>query len=561
MKAFVTLTRLQLYLRLSALKPSHWLPKRINSLREWRPLLMGLVFVAVMGSMMGTVIFLADQMLTVFIQIQIPELLLSMVILLCMAATVIIGFFHVMSVLYFSRDSAFLAGLPVSSQSVMASKLAVVLLGEIGVAALIFLPVCVLYGIRTGQTTAFYLKALVTALFIPSLPLAVSTLLSTLLIRFSSLFRHRDRWAVIGGFALIALIVPFQMRLYGGIPQDADAGYFMQMFLNSRDRLEAITGSLPPVLWATSGVTGNSAQAMQDFALFVLSSAAALGLALLLCGKSFLQLSILQNEAFQKAKRRKLRASDFSLRRTPIMALFFREWQEILRVPAYALNGLVGIVMLPIMMVAFFLGSGSSGEMSELLTQLLRHAQGEQVMLLLTAAMAFGCTVNMAGATAVSREGKRFPFTRMIPVPFQTQLMAKQLFGFSINFLTCLSTAVTLMVLLPGQALYVTAALVMGLLFGFFTNALSLVLDVKHPRFDWRNETEAIKQNPMALVFMVLSMGVAFVLGFGVWGLYKLGVSLSLVSGLLALALALLAWAAYLVLLREADKSYAKIEM
>jgi ABC-2 type transport system permease protein len=243
------------------------------------------------------------------------------------------------------------------------------------------------------------------------------------------------------------------------------------------------------------------------------------------------------------------------------MALFFREWKEVLRVPAYALNGLVGIVLLPVMMVAFSLGSGSNGELSELLGQVLRQARGDLVMLVIAAAMAFVSTVNMAGATAVSREGKRFPFTRMIPVPYRTQLMAKQLFGFSINFLTCLTTLITMLILLPGQAFYMIAAFAMGLLFGFFANALSLILDVKHPRFDWRNETEAIKQNPMAILFMFLTWVVAFALGFGVWGLYSLGVSLSLVSWLLALVLALLALGSYYMLLREADNSYAKLEM
>ena len=139
--------------------------------------------------------------------------------------------------------------------------------------------------------------------------------------------------------------------------------------------------------------------------------------------------------------------------------------------------------------------------------------------------------------------------------------MAKQLFGFSINFLTCLTTLITMLILLPGQVLYVTAAFVMGLLFGFFANALSLILDAKHPRFDWRNETEAIKQNPMALLFMFLTWAIAFALGFGVWGLYSLGISLNLVSWLLALVLALLAGGAYFMLLRVADTSYAKLEM
>ncbi len=561
MSSFLVLLRMQLYLRLSAVKPSHWLPGRSKESRDWKPLLTGLIFLVLIASMVIMVLLLANGILSGLIQMKIPDLLLSMVIMVCMALTLLVGFFHVTSVLFFSRDSAFLSGLPVSSRTVMAVRLAVVLLGEMALTALIFLPVCVLYGIRTGQNALFYIKAVIVTPLIPCLPLAVATLLSSLLVRISSLFRHRDRWMVIGGFVLIALVIPLQMQFYSRIPEDPGADFFMRILADNRALLEGLLGGLPPVLWATAGITGQGEWSLLYLLLFVVASVVAAVLPVLIGGGRYLQLSILQNEAFQSTKRRKLTARDFALNRSPLKAMFFREWKEVLRVPAYALNGLIGIVMLPIMMVALFVGMEGSSELSELLGTLLRAAGGVKVTLFAAAAMAAVSTINMAGATAVSREGKRLSFSRMIPVPYATQLMAKQLFGFSINFLTCVTTAITLVVLMPSQFMYILAAFVMGLLFGYAANGMSLALDASHPKLNWRNETEAIKQNAMALLSMFLGVAAAGVLGVLVWVLFKAGLSLSLLAFMLTAVLAILAAVSHAFLLKRAGNWYSKVEL
>lgn len=560
MSAFWTLLKLQLYLRLSALKPANWVPKHPGSAKEWKPLLMGALILFVIVSMMASILLIANGILWGLVQLGTPELLLSMVIMMCMLLTLLVGFFHVTSVLFFSRDSAFLAGLPASSRAVMAARLFLVLLGEIALTAVIFLPVCVLYGIRTGQDALFYLRAVAVTPFIPCLPLVLAALLSFLLIRVSSLFRHRDRFAVIGGFLLIALVIPLQMRFYSFIPQNAGSDFLMKILSDNRAMLEGLLGGLPPVLWATAGVAGHGGWGLLSLGLFLAVSAVSAALPVLIAGR-YLQLAVLQSEVFQGTKRRKLKAGDLVRHRSPVMALFVREWREVLRVPSYALNGLVGIVMLPIMMVALYLGTNGSSELSALLSELLRQASGVKITLFGAAAMAAVCTVNMAGATAVSREGKQISFSRMIPVPYAAQLMAKQLFGFSINFLTCLTTAITLAALMPAEVGHILAAFALGLLFGFSSNALSLALDASHPKLNWRNETEAIKQNAMALLSMVLGVAAGGVLGLGVWGLFTIGVSLPLIAWLLTIVLLSSALAAYTLLVRRAKGWYSRIEL
>ena len=560
MNTFLTLLKLQLYLKLSALKPSHWLPKNPASFKDWKPLLTGGFVFLLLASVISTVVFMASGILWAFEQMNVPELLMATVVMLMMAMTFVVGFFHVISMLFFNRDSSFLAGLPVSSRTVMAVRLAVVLLGEIALTALVFLPVSILYGIRTGQGLLFYVKAFAAIPFIPCLPLAAATLLSFMLIRISSIFRHRDRFAVIGGFIIMALIIPFQMQLYTRIPENAGADYFLNILSSNRALLEGLAGGFPPVLWITTGIVEQGATGFFSFLLFLFTSGAFIMLPVVI-GKHYLQLAILQSETFQSTKHHKLSSVNLDRSHSLVIAMFLREWKEVLRVPAYALNGLVGIILMPMMMVALFVSKESSSELSAILGELMRAAGGIKITLFAAAGMAIVGTVNTAGATAVSREGKHISFAKMIPVPYATQLIAKHLFGFSINFLSCLTTTLALIILVPTQTLYIIAAFILGLLFCYASNALGLALDASHPKLNWRNETEAIKQNPMSLVNMVLGLAAAGALGTGIWGLGNIGIPLSTLTWMLGIFLGLLAFTGHMFLLRQAGKWYNRIEL
>ena len=79
-----------------------------------------------------------------------PELLLSMALTVVMAGMVFMSFFYVLTSLYYGRDTAFLASLPVTSRTVFGTKLTEILLGETGIAALALLPAIILYSVRGG---------------------------------------------------------------------------------------------------------------------------------------------------------------------------------------------------------------------------------------------------------------------------------------------------------------------------------------------------------------------------------------------------------------------------
>ena len=93
---------------------------------------------------------------------------------------------------------------------------------------------------------------------IAMLPIAIVSLLSTLLIRLSSLWKHRDMIATVGG--IIFLVAYFYLAgTIGGLTGDASAGgdMIMQFMAQNTARIDALTRMFPPASWAAKGLLGD----------------------------------------------------------------------------------------------------------------------------------------------------------------------------------------------------------------------------------------------------------------------------------------------------------------
>lgn len=168
-----------------------------------------------------------------------PELLLSMALTVVMAGMVFMSFFYVLTSLYYGRDTAFLASLPVTSRTVFGTKLTEILLGETGIAALALLPAIILYGIYTQSGVGYYVSALFVALTSAMIPVAVVTLLATLIVRLTGGSRHRDAVMMIYSLLIMVVVLTVEFSVMGRTPEDAGMMYFVQLMLDKQLLMQA----------------------------------------------------------------------------------------------------------------------------------------------------------------------------------------------------------------------------------------------------------------------------------------------------------------------------------
>ena len=110
MTGFFPLLRLQLLSRFSALKPRN-LAAALKE-KKGRTIAYMILYPVLFVYLGAMLIIVESKILDVMTQLGMPDLLLSMAVMMSMVGTLILSFFFIMSSLYFGRDAAFIASLP-----------------------------------------------------------------------------------------------------------------------------------------------------------------------------------------------------------------------------------------------------------------------------------------------------------------------------------------------------------------------------------------------------------------------------------------------------------------
>ena len=552
MTGFFALLRLQLLSRYADLKPRNLRAALKERKGRTIGMIVGIVLLVVY---LGVILFILEtKMIDILQKMGMADLLISMAVMLATAGTLIMSFFFVLSSLYLGRDAGYLAALPLRSRTILTSKLVQVWLSETCIDALLILPACILYGVKTGADAGFYLRMIPVWLLIALLPICVIAFLSSLLIRLSALWKHREILLTVSGIVLLVGYMILMMNL-GGITGDAaDGGEMIQEFvMNNTSRISSMTRLFPPAAWAANGLLGHD---YGMFAVWILISLAAPAVTVWLLGFGYRKLSMLQTET-PTGKAKKRTGKESFAAGTQLKACCVRELKTILRVPSYATN-ILPICFMPLLMVIMIcvVGGRSAGGNSEGFMQLFRELNPAIVMGILAAVMAYMAGMNPALSTAVSREGKGHDFLTALPVPARTLVRAKFIVGFSLGMAGIIAATVALMICFRGYELHTLLACILCILFSYVNSAMALMRDIRKPRLDWVTEQEAVKQNYGVLISMLISWGILIALAGLTYLLITWGLGMLPVFGILAGVLAALCAAAHIRLNKVTEKYY-----
>lgn len=552
MHKFLALLRIQLLARYADLKPSNL--KNITDKKEKkkaRSTLLAYVLVVVMFA--GLIIPYEIFMLDLMGQLGMEEMLPAIAITLSMVCTLIMSFFFIMTSLYFGRDAAYLAALPIKSSTLLSARLTQVWLSETLISALFILPASILYGIRVGADALFYVRMVLVWLTVSVLPICIVTFISTLLIRLSSLWKHRETMMTVGGILMMAAYFVFVFSMNtSSVDAMEESEMMLQMLSNNRGMLQQATRLFPPAVWLTEGLLGNWSQ----LTLGLIVSAAAAVFTVCVLSRPYRRLSLLQTQVPESKKA--LKGDKHFRTSTPFMACFKREWRQICRVSTYALNTFPTAFM-PVLFVGMIgyslMSEGRAGDLKAMLDT--AGLPGCIVAAVMVGLMCFMAGINPAIATSVSREGRNgHAMLTSLPVNPKVYARAKMAVGMLLGISGVVIASVVGCVLLPGFLPDMAAALVISCLYCFVTNALSLLFDIRNPKLDWMTETEAIKQGTGTLKGMLVALGILLVLAAASVGLMLLNVNLPVYTLAMVSLLLLVSFFVWQLLMRTAEKHY-----
>jgi ABC-2 type transport system permease protein len=471
------------------------------------------------------------------------------------------GLLYIMGSLYYSTDMGILVPLPLKPYQVLGGKFAVVMVNEYLTLLPILLPAVIIYGTGTGQGFFYWVKGLFVILLSPVFPLVIDSLFIMLLMRFINLRKRKDMLAVVGGLLgiVFALGINFFInRFFSGNQQE-----YINNFLSGRINLaEEIGRRFPPAAWASSAIAEPGLKGLGYLLLFAAVSAV-LFLVLMRLGNLLFYKSLLAGQEVTQKRRLSVsgrRRTGHVRARSPIMAVFIKEWKLLMRTPVYMINGLTGSLIGPFILVFVMLSQRNADEFNKFFLILRAPGYSIYVTLGALALMLFTAGMNTVPSTAVSREGSTFWISKAVPVTAREQAAGKLLQSLSVSALGVLTSGMVLLIFLQLPVINVVLSTILGLMGSAVLSALGLMTDVFKPKLDWSTPQQAMKQNINALLGMLETIVFMLLLGAVSAVLLIMGTPYLLLLAILCIVILVLMYLSITLLFKAAEKSYNKIE-
>jgi ABC-2 type transport system permease protein len=491
------------------------------------------------------------------------SVLLTFAVLLGQVFILILGFYYVISAFYFSRDLEILIPLPLTPTQVMLSKFAVILANEYITVSFFVLPVFVVYGVMERAGPAYWIAAALGYLLLPVIPLAVAAILIVILMRFVNLGRKKDALIIVGSLVLMIGALGLQYWIGRSTGSSSEPEAIARILASSDGLIRSLGAKFPPSIWITKALAYGLRGTGPANALLFLGVSAGLFLGLLVAAKKLFYHGLIglgETPARKKTLSREAMAARMSSGRHPVRAIFLRELRIMNRTPIFLLNGVLSVILIPVIFVLMAkMGGGQSSDVSRLIAGL---GSANPTMAVFAAAlfMAVSGCLNGTSSSTFSREGGQFWLSKVIPVAPRDQVKGKLLHSLAVAGLGIVAGLAVIVFALRVAVPILAVALALGVLASFALTVLGMMIDLARPLLDWTNPQKAIKQNLNVLFSVFADLGI-FVLLFVFVKLARAaglsnGLVVAAVAGLLAIAGVL----GYRLLLVFADRRYPQIE-
>lgn len=461
------------------------------------PLVLGISFMAFGVSM----VLLTFEIYDALAMVGQADIILPLVFGATCIMVFIFGVFYVVSTMYHANDIELLASLPLAPYQMLGAKFVTLVVYEYIMEAFILVPVLVAFGIKSGAGATYIVYSAILLVITPVIALSIAGVLVMVVMRFTSFGKNKQVFKFVGSILVVGIAIGLNIGLQsltGGIRNEAQ---LVQMIESGSSLVSVVSNVFPGIIFASRALINSGAiSGLTNLALFVLCSAGAiavfLGIGQLVYTKG--AAGVTESSAKRKG------VADLgkeAARISATLSYIKKEFRLLVRSPIAFLNCVMMNLIWPVILVVMMFTSGSL----ETVKTLLVTMDGGLVIAIMVGISAFISSSNATTSTAVSREGKQLYVTKYIPFDMSKQLIAKILTGY---FLSVIGIVIIVIIgIVLGMNVGVALiALVLSLLASAVVAVAGTLIDVAHPKLDWMNEQQAIKQNVNVLMHMLVGL-------------------------------------------------------
>ena len=444
----------------------------------------------------------------------ISELIISYALPIGGITCMIFGVLSIINIFYFNKDSEQLLHLPIKSSELLMAKFFASIISEYLILSMFVFPIFIGVGIGSDAGVLYYIYTLLICLLMPIIPSVIISIILMLSNKFFDFSRRKDLFMYITTGFIFVFSFAYSFGLQFLLEGDVE---FLTLINGDNSSYINLSKWLFPFF-------NSAAYSLNNYQNFIGVSSI-----ITFIGFNVLALVImyyLGEKLYIKAltttrgnpTRRYNEISDYKCSKKGIIGeLMQKEWITIKRTPIFMLNIVISNLILPIFLGIALIATVIQQGM-DVFHEALAMIDFSNGSILLVAAgiiMFFAC-MNGASSSAISREGSNARFMKQIPISLKKQLDAKVYFSSLIDLSAVILMEIILMLVIKAPWYFWAMLTMINILVSLINNYICLMLDLRKPRLDWSEESEAVNQNLNVFWGMIISIafsGVMICLG------------------------------------------------
>ena len=451
------------------------------------------------------------------------ELILSFIIPAGGITSLIFAVFSMANLFYYNKEAETLLSYPVKSGELFIARFLSSLTSQYLVLFMFIFPIIFGVGIGINANPLYYVYAGSICFFMPLLPSAIVAVILMILSKVINLGKRKTLFMYI----TIALVMIFSLG-YGigmGYLLEMDIADLASLFSGQATSVISMTKYVFPLfnsatyslLYCEEVIGGASFGTFIGFNILAL-------VILYILGEVFYVKGLMKDGGSKKEKKsiEEIYKSD---KGGVMLSLMKKEWKTVVRTPVFMLNIVVMNIIFPILFLVTLVISPSESNFKGI------DFNNAGVYLISFAIILFMCSFCGAtgGTSAISREGKAAKYMKVFPVSLKKQIDAKVMISFLIDIFVAVIAEIGVIFVFEMPLIYLLLINIPLIPFILTVNYFYVLMDLKRPKINWDDESEAIKQNMTVFVGMLLSMIIPVIVAIPGILIYSMNLNIYLV--------------------------------
>lgn len=469
--------------------------------------------------------------------------LLTIFILFTSIMTIVEGIYKSGSLLFNCKDDNLLLSLPLKRSTVLYIRVLKFYIFELLYNSIFLLPAIIVYAIKVNPGISYYFISLIGLLLFPIVPIFISCILGTIISFLSSRFKVKNYAQTFFTLILLVGIMYLSYNINGLITSIAENASSINDFIT---KLYYPAGAFIELITNFKITT---------LLLFIFAHIILFSISIIIIGRVFFSINskIKSIKVSKNHRNYRIKSSN------QIWALIKKELNRFANSPVFIINAGFGLVLFIILCIVVVTKSSLLMDILLKFDSTVEFDINIYMPIILFALLCFSSFMTSITSSMISLEGKSFVILKSLPVKPFTIVMSKVLSALLIMIPCLLIGNIILFIKFPFDFISIILLLLSSMILPLLSELIGIMINLKYPRMDAKNDTEVVKQSMSSAISVFLGLSMLGITGYLLYIMIRLNISFNLIIFIFLLGFGILSLGLMIILNKSCDKSFENI--